>query len=207
MRMVKRYRLWVTQEIALATRVRLFLCTDTYDLAGFHLALSAIAAKAQNAVYIVNHVYEVLQRLNGFRRTQDMIRESRRCEDIWITWPQVLGNLSDKTQFTEPLIKVYAVMGLVHTDLQIDPDYTMNSKQLMAKIVCQTIAFWESRDPQYHRHLWPELWDLMVNPKSSFGYDMPNLDVYLSGTDCNLGISRNLTCPNHMPNSSTLGHT
>ena len=92
-----RYRLWVTQEIALAKRVRLFLCTETHDFADFHLAISAIVAKAQKEGYIVDHVYEVLQRLNGFQRAQDMIRESRRCEDIWITWPQVLGDLSDKT--------------------------------------------------------------------------------------------------------------
>jgi hypothetical protein len=149
-------RLWIIQEIVLASSEIVFMTTESY---AFYDILNTtgkmIAAKEKQSSH-----YNI--RLHDWHdRISELTILSSKVHGRWlpvmgntITWAAVLVH-SRNAQCSEPLDIVYSLVGLVHEDLRIFPDYSLTVRQCIRKVVEKEMMFWQARSV---RLLWPALW-------------------------------------------------
>lgn len=156
-------RVWVQQEVALASKVYFLLLEELWDFDDVHFVVwewekHIVKEEANRELReTVERGFEILKaRFIVWHQARWPRRDRENPERP--TWPRVL-QLAWYTECTEPLDKIYALMGLVAEDLRIYPDYHMLPRELLKTILSKQVIF-DTNNPQ-HRS-WQELYRLII---------------------------------------------
>ena len=149
-------RLWIIQEIVLASSEIVFLTTESYNLWDIQCAICKMIYADEEQR---NH--HVIRAQAWFDRMGDLSILNFKIHGQWwpvlentMTWAAVLA-YSRNTQCSEPLDMVYSLIGLVHEDVRIFPDYSLTVRQCVGRDVEKEMTFWQARSV---RLMWPALW-------------------------------------------------
>jgi hypothetical protein len=139
-------RLWIIQEIVLASQHQIVISGLLWDLRAVKRVINYIHEWLQVTIVNDEDVEDVERRLCSFNdyRRDKMIERARETVDQksrkrWLSWDSALG-LGVGSNCTVPLDRVYAVMGLLHEDLHIPPDYDISETELLRLILDKQIS-------------------------------------------------------------------
>jgi hypothetical protein len=134
-------RLWIIQEIVLASQHQIVISGLLWDLRAVKRVINHIHEWLQVTIVDDEDVEDVKRRLDSFNnyRHDKMIERARETIDQksrqrWLSWDSALG-LGVGSNCTMPLDRVYGVMGLLHEDLHIPPDYDISETELLRLIL------------------------------------------------------------------------
>lgn len=149
-------RLWIIQEMALASSETVFLTTESYE---FYDILNAtfkmISANGEQSKHYSIRAHEWHDRISTLSILNSNIHGRwLPTMGYTITWAAVLAH-SRNAQCSEPLDMVYSLIGLVHEDLRVSADYSLTVQQCIQKVVEKEMAFWQAKSI---RLLWPAVW-------------------------------------------------
>jgi hypothetical protein len=134
-------RLWIIQEIVLASQHQIVISGLLWDLRAVKRVINHIHEWLQVTIVDDEDVEDVKRRLDSFNnyRHDKMIERAtetidQKSRQRWLSWDSALG-LGVGSNCTMPLDRVYGVMGLLHEDLHIPPDYDISETELLRLIL------------------------------------------------------------------------
>lgn len=142
-------RLWIVQEICLATEVRFILMNELWDFSDVYYVLhqwcksSRYESTDDDEIHL--HAEDVLRRLFEWavQRAVQTSGQQRRWDDAL--------QLASQTVCTEVLDNVYAMLGLVDEDLRFHPDYSKSPQELLKAILEKELEnIWMCRIDPWH---------------------------------------------------------
>jgi hypothetical protein len=152
------HRLWIIQEIVLASSCYIILSGQLYKSYDVMEVVEIIEEVLQIRIYGVKMIKNRLSLLEGARleksmenwpTTKDMLRNR-------ISWDMALY-LGTTTECTEPLDRVYGVMGLLHKDLHIAPEYDIPEQELFRRILQKHL----STKMAYQLGRWEDVYEVL----------------------------------------------
>ena len=158
------WRVWIIQEIVLASKASVLLEGSVWDLEDLHFVLATLTnnidcPEMKSWKGVISQLEALKERLRFFRAarlsqrlTLDSEAQGRKPK-ILITWDAVLA-LSLGTNCTIPIDRVYAMMGFLPKGLRFHPDYTMTHNEVLSNVLQKQISLpgncaggiWETLD-------------------------------------------------------------
>ncbi|KAH7079843.1 heterokaryon incompatibility protein-domain-containing protein [Paraphoma chrysanthemicola] len=133
-------RLWIIQEIVIASQVYIVIAGQIWDFSEFLLVLVMLDARLKcSESKMERHIADDLQDLRDWA---DMIWFQHKLGKANIklnSWALVFV-LAAGAKCTSPLDRVYGVMALVPKELQVYPDYSVSQRQLLRTIVGKQLS-------------------------------------------------------------------
>ena len=156
-------RLWIIQEIVLASQHQIIISGLLWDLRAVKRVINHIHEWLRVTIVDDEDVEDVERRLYSFNdyRRDKMIERARetitqKSRKMWLSWDSALG-LGVGSNCTVPLDRVYGVMGLLHEDLHIPPDYDISETELLRLILIKqtsaNLSYIDSRWEKAYRVL------------------------------------------------------
>ncbi|KAF3009729.1 hypothetical protein E8E13_009166 [Curvularia kusanoi] len=132
-------RQWIIQEIVLAREYFIVISKELFRQDYIVAVTNFIRKKLHVSFMDFRGAYDCLERLETlnmyhFWKWADRIGMNKRRERHWMSWDRAL-RLSEGAYCTVPLDKVYGVMGLLHEDFQILPDYNISEAELLRSML------------------------------------------------------------------------
>lgn len=141
-------RLWIIQEIVLARQCFIMISGKLWDLKHFiRLATWLIYLRRRDedeeGVTFLWNLMNIVDLRTSRRKSLDRKILRVLGSSIPYGWDKALLMSSEK-HYTVPLDRVYGVMGLLHKDLHIQPDYEITERELLRQILYMQITKFSS---------------------------------------------------------------
>lgn len=142
-------RLWIIQEIVLARRWYIVLSGRLWRPDHFEWMIRATPGLIGRSFisypdYLGFRAYDIYRRLYCFGAYRWRVDRMRGVQHKWLlgrpfSWDSILY-LSKDTYCTEPLDRVYGVMGLIAENRHLSPDYSISEVELLRRVLSTVVS-------------------------------------------------------------------
>ncbi|KAJ8108658.1 hypothetical protein OPT61_g8019 [Boeremia exigua] len=185
-------RLWIIQEIVLASRVNIVIAGKVWHFVDFHMALAILVERLEKCPdsRFTEDVTRSLQALRAWVNVL-WLHHTDVKKDYWSRTWHSLYLLASQADCESRFDRIYGVMALVQKGLQVHPDYTISQRRLLRAILEKQILF-----PPFPEPIWEVLFNtlfswtecLYFKPIESVG-SLPRL-IHVAGLDRDVTVQK-----------------
>ena len=148
------WRLWIVQEIVLASRVRVLLSDTVWEFKDLHSVFKIFYNHKDHSEIVKckgldAKLNDILRRTTSLTLMRGYYSLSRRniFPALHHTWSTIIAYVR-ATHCTISLDRIYGVMALLAEDLRVQPDYTISTRDLLRRILAKEITFTARERPR-----------------------------------------------------------